>query len=501
MKPRLLREVVPDLSWRHDADPRREALSGLVGAVLVFPQAITFAYLVGLAPEYGLYCAVFTAFVASLFGRSPLVGGPNTALSILLAIAIMPYAGRGSPLYIEYVLLLTLMVGAIQLLLWLMRGAELFRHLSPAAIAGIKHGVGVLLVTSSLEGSLGVSELHMQFFHEKFIAVLAAWSDLVNPYAALISGVTLAGALLLKRHWPRAYIILGVLAGTLVGLGIDLWVGPVASQVELLGRVPFDPLPWRLPNFSHEAFLVMQEMLPSAIAIAVLGLAQSLVIARDLKMQVTPGLSLHREAFAQALSNLVGPLLSGFAGAGSFNRTSVAVEMGARTPLSGLVAAVAVALMAWGAGPFFTHLPLPAIAAVLALVGIGMIRWQEMRALLGNRIDGFVFLITLGTVTFIGLEWGILVAALVSVVFYVARVSRLEFEVSGAGSAERIRVRGNLSYASIDELANHLRAHPQAHTELDLTRVPYCDASSLALIERFGRERAQAGGALTVRRM
>lgn len=493
-----MNKVLPDFSWWRDVDSRREAFSGLVGAVLVFPQAITFAYLAGLPPEYGLYCAVFTAFIASLFGRSPLVGGPNTALSILLAIAVMPYAGRGSPLYVDYVLLLTLMVGVIQLLLWLMRGAELFRHLSPAAIAGIKTGVGVLLITSALEGGLGVAELHMQFIHEKFLAVLSAWNDLVNPHAAAISGVTLAGALLCKRRWPRAYILLGVLCGTLVGVMTDLWIGPVASQVELLGRVPFDPLPWRLPGLSHESLLVMQEMLPSAIAIAVLGLAQSLVIARDLKMHVTPGLNLHREAMAQALSNLVGPLFSSFAGAGSFNRTSVAVEMGARTPLSGLVAAVAVALIAWGAGPFLTHLPMPAIATVLALVGIGMMRWQEIRALLGNRIDAFVFLATVFTVTFIGLEWGILVAALVSVVFFVAGASRLHFEVTSAGAGEHIGVRGILSYASIDELADHLRAHPQARTELDLSRVPYCDATSLALIENFARQRAQTGGTLAI---
>lgn len=497
-------EVLPDLSWRRHADARRETVSGLIGAVLVFPQAITFAYLVGLAPEYGLYCAVFVAFIASLFGSSPLVGGPNTALSLLLAQAVMPYAGRGSPLYVEYVLLLTLMVGLFQLLLWLLRGAEVFRFLSPAAISGIKMGVGVLLVTSSLEGTLGVSELHMQFFHEKFIAVFSAWGELVNPYAAAISGVTLGSALLLKRWLPRAYIIVAVLAGTLVSLFIEGWYGPVRSQVELLGRVPFDPLPLHLPLLTKESLMVMQELLPAAIAIAVLGMAQSLVIARDLKLHVSPRMNLHREAFAQALSNVIGPLLSGFAGAGSFNRTSVAVELGARTPLSGLIAAVAVAAIAWVLGPFLTHLPMPAIAAVLALVGIGMIQWKEIRRLLATRIDGFVFLATLFTVTFIGLEAGILVAAVASVVFFVAGASRVAFEVKSGGTDEgadeQVTVRGNLFYASMDALADHLRVHPRGSTVLDLTRVPYCDASSLALIERFAAERAVSGGRLTVRR-
>lgn len=500
MKGGLWRELLPDLSWRQGADGRRETVSGLVGAVLVFPQAITFAYLVGLAPEYGLYCAVFVAFIASLFGNSPLVGGPNTALSILLALAIMPYAGRGSPLYTEYVLLLSLMVGLIQLLFWLLRGAAIFRYLSPAAISGIKMGVGILLVTSALEGSLGVAELHMQFVHEKFISVISAWGDIVNPYAAAISGVTLASALLLKARFRRAYIIVALGMGTLVSVFIELWVGQVVSQVELLGRVPFDPFPFRLPQLSQETLLVMQEMLPSAFAVAVLGLAQSLVIARDLKMRVTPHLSLQREALAQGLSNVIGPLFSGFAGAGSFNRTSVAVEMGARTPLSGLIAAVAVALIAWGLGPFLSHLPMPAIAAVLALVGIGMIQWSEIQLHTSNRVDGFVFVATLFTVTFIGLEAGIMVAALASVAFFVAGASKVAFDVSTQEATEHIAVRGNIFYASIDGLAAHLRAHPHADSVLDLSRVPYCDASSLALIERFADERTRVGGRLVIKR-
>lgn len=500
MSASLLREALPDLSWRRQANLRRESVSGMVGAVLVFPQAITFAYLVGLAPEYGLYSAVFVAFIASLFGSSPLVGGPNTALSLLLALAITPYAGRGSPLFVEYVLWLSLMVGCIQLLLWLLRGAAVFRYLSPAAITGIKMGVGVLLITSALEGGLGISDLHMQFFHDKFIAVITGWDDLVNPYAAAISGITIASALLLKRRLRRAYIVVAVLIGTLVSMALNGWYSPVTSQVELLGRVPFDPLPLRLPTWSAETLPVLQELLPAALAIAVLGLAQSLVIARDLKMQVAPGLNLHREAFAQAASNVVGPLFSGFAGAGSFNRTNVAVEMGARTPLSGLVAAVALAIIAWGLGPFLTHLPMPAIAAVMALVGIGMIQWKDIRLHLTSRIDGFVLIITLLTVTFIGLEAGILVAAIASVAFFVAGASHVDFDVTATEGGERIAVRGNLFHASMDALADHLRAHPSVHTELDLSRVPYCDTSSLALIERFAAERAHAGGRLVVRR-
>ena len=492
----VLREAMPDFSWRGNVDVRREALAGLAGAVLVIPQAITFAYLVGLPPEYGLYCAVFVAFIASLFGNSAMVGGPNTAVSILLSVTVLQYAGRGSPLYIEYVLILSLMVGAIQLGIWLFRGAALFRYFSPAAITGIKAGVGVLLITSALEGALGLAPLSARFFYEKFLVAANGWGEFVNPCALLISSITIAGGLLMRRRWPRMYIIGAVVVGSIAGLAMVGWYGPVDSQIELLGKVMLKPLPLIWPHMGPEHWVIVEGMFPNAVAIAVLGLAQSLVIARDLNAGAS--VNMHKETFAQGLSNFLGPFFSTFAGSGSFNRTNVATQMGARTPLSGMVSAIAVAFIACLLGPFFTYLPMPAIAGVLALVGIGMIQWKEARPLLRERIDGAVYALTLLSVTLLGLDVGILVAAGLSVAFFIAGASKVDLEIVREGPGERIAVTGNLFYASLDRLSAHLRKGPAMMTLLDLRRVPYCDASAKALFESIRQERMLHGGKLDV---
>jgi SulP family sulfate permease len=493
----LLREALPDFSWWRSVDVRREAVAGFTGALLVIPQAITFAYLVGVAPEYGLYCAVFVGFLASFFGNSPMVGGPNTAVAILLGVTVLPFAGRGSPVYTEFVLVLSLMVGLIQLCIWLLRGAEVFRYFSPAAIAGIKVGVGILLITSAVEGALGLSPLSVQFFYEKFYIALFSWKDLVNPYAATISGITIAAGLLLKIRWPRSYIIGAVLIGSLVGGVIFGLLGPVQSQLELLGHVTLQALPLNLPRLGPQHWLFMEQVVPQAIAIAVLGLAQSLVIARDLKAGATRNLDLHKEVFAQGISNALSPFFSTFAGSGSFNRTSVALEMGAHTPLAGMIAAGAVVLIAWALGPFLTFLPMPVIAGVMALVGVGMIQSNEIRHLL-NRVEGAVFLMTLLSVMFMGLEVGIFVAVVASVGFFVAGVSAVNLAISREGDEERIAVTGNLFYASLDRLAKHLRSDPTARTVLDLTRVPYFDAAAQDMIRKIQAERAHHGGRLEI---
>ena len=492
----LLREALPDFAWRRRADVRREFLAGIVGAVLVIPQAITFAYLVGLPPETGLYCAVFVGFLASLFGNSPMVGGPNTAVSILLSLTVMQYAGRGSPIYTEFVLALSLMVGLIQLAIWLLRGAEIFRYFSPAAIIGIKTGVGVLLITSALEGVLGLSPLATQFFYEKFYLAAVSWDELVNPYSVTIAFVTIASGLAWKRKWPRTYVVAAVVAGSVVGGAIYLVQGPVDSQLELLGRVSVRLFPFHIPHFTPQHWLFMEAVVPSAIAIAVLGLAQSLVIARDLKAHVADGIDLEKEVFAQGVSNTLSAFFSTFAGSGSFNRTSVAVEMGARTPLAGLIAAGAVLMFAIVLGPVFTYLPMPAIAGVLVLVGIGMIQADEVRLLWSGRVDRAVFLVTLFTVTFLGLDVGILVAVVASAIFLLAGMSKVDFAVSHDGEMERIAVTGNLFYASVDRLSRHLRAHPTARTHLYLSRVPFCDATARAMIRAVQHERRANGGQL-----
>ena len=493
----LLREALPDFSWWRAVDTRREAIAGVTGAALVIPQAITFAYLVGLAPEHGLYCAVFVGLLASLFGNSAMVGGPNTAVSILLGLTVLPFAGRGSPLFTELVLVLSLMVGLIQLCIWLLRGAAVFRYFSPAAIVGIKVGVGVLLVTSALEGALGLSPMTTKFFYEKFYIAIGSWQDLVNPYAAIISAITIGSGLLLKTSWPRSYIIGAVVIGSLVGGALYGWLGPVQSQLELLGHVTLHALPLNMPRLGPQHWLFVEQVVPQAAAIAVLGLSQSLVIARDLKATVAHGLDLHKEVFAQGIANVLSPFFSTFAGSGSFNRTSVAHEMGARTPLAGIIAAFAVVVIAWTIGPLLTWLPMPVIAGVMALVGIGMVQGNPI-APLRNRIDGTVFLLTLLVVLFVGLEYGILVAVLASVGFFVASVSRVKLSISQDAGKQHIAVTGNLFYASLDSLSDCLHADPTAHTVLDLSRVPYCDASATAMIETIQRDRLRHGGQLHV---
>ncbi|MBU2099186.1 MAG: hypothetical protein KKD00_10510, partial [Gammaproteobacteria bacterium] len=289
----LLREALPSFSWiRSMRSWRTEVFAGLVGAILVIPQGITFAYIAGLQPEYGLYCAIFVTLFCSLLGSSSMMSGPNTAVAILIGTAILPLAGRGSPVYVDFVFLLCMMVGIVQLMFWLLRGARIFQYLSPAAISGISGGAGFLIIMASLDSMLDLSTFKTTFFYEKIFVIFSDAKDLVNPFSLAIAVTTIVAGYVGRRFSGRYFIIIAVTAGYLCGLLVAfIWPQPV-TELEYLGRMPLQWLPFNVPTINMEYLMIASTLIPYAVAIAFIGLAQSLVIVRELKMETEQNINL-----------------------------------------------------------------------------------------------------------------------------------------------------------------------------------------------------------------
>ncbi len=481
------------LPWRSGSLRREELntelLGALAGAMLVIPQGITFAYLAGLPPEYGIYTSVFVTLFASLFGSSSMLGGPNTAVAILIGVAIAPFAGRGSPLYIDYVLLLSLMVGLIQLAIWLARGGKYFQYLSPAAVTGITVGVGMILIFSSLDGMLGLSLFRTDFFFQKLYVLFSDSGDLINPYSFVIGAVTVITGLIAKRFTARYSILIAISVGYLAGLGMMSLYTQVTTEIELLGNVSIRLLPLSYPKLDLEYLLVGVAMLPNALAIALIGLAQSMVIVKHLRTTTDQPINIDKEVYAQGMSNLLAPFFSSFAGSGSFNRTAINQSIGVKTPLAGILSSFIVLALMVTLGPLLSHLPMAVISGTLMLVGIGMIKWPEIVRLMPWKGELAVFSVTLFSIVFLGLQAGLAVALIFSVVMFIVAASKLKIELAAIDGAFRIRVEGHLFYASIDQLSEPLKAHREENVVLDLSMVTYLDLSATEAIVRELRHR------------
>ena len=191
-------------------------MAALTGAVIVLPQAVAFATIAGLPPQYGLYAAMVPAVVAALWGSSRhLVSGPTTAISVLVLAVLSPLAEPGSERYVAMALTLSLMVGLMQLAMGLARLGALVNFISHTVIVGFTAGAAFLIAASQVKHFFGLAVPRGAAFHETLLFA-ARHLDEAHLWVALVGLVTLAAGMLARRFVPRwPYMIVAMLAGSL----------------------------------------------------------------------------------------------------------------------------------------------------------------------------------------------------------------------------------------------------------------------------------------------
>lgn len=392
--------------WRQPGTVRADLLAGLTGAVVVLPQGMAFATLAGLPPQYGLYAAMLPCIVAALCGSSRLmVSGPANAISLTTMALIAPLAAVGSPDYIRLVLTLTFLVGAMQLLLGLARAGKLVDKVPHSVVVGFTAGAAVLIVNSQLGPLLGLTLPRGSSVLQNLHAV--AQRALEVQWPALLCGLaTVVAAVVwrpLNRYVPA--MLVAVVAGTSVSLALRAAVPawpPLATVQALPGALP--PLSW--PDLSVET---VRSLFGATLVMTLLALTEAAAIAKAVARKFGDTLDGNREFIGQGLANLAGAFFSAMPSSGSFNRSGVNVEAGARTPLAAASAAVFLVLLLLFVSNWVALLPLAVIAGLLLVVAWGLIDRREMvRMWREERAERLPLAVTLiGTVT-LSLEWAIL---------------------------------------------------------------------------------------------
>jgi SulP family sulfate permease len=476
----FIKEILPDFSWIREAkgNLRAESISALTSSFLVIPQAIMFAYLIGLSPDYGIYSAIIVTLIASLFGTSPMQGGPNTAIAILIGMAVVPYAGPGSPLFIEYVLIISVMVGIIQMLFWITRGAILFDYFSPPAIRGIVAGVGFILIISSIDSFVGLERLNSFFFYEKFLYLYADAANLINYKATSIALVTVISGLILKRIVGSLWMVFAILTGSVYGMILVEIYPQIESDIEKLGYIGAN-VQFSIPNFTNEHYLVAQKLIYDALMIAFVGIAQSLIITKSLSLRLNRTYNKNKEVFAQGLSSIAAGFFNTFSGSGSFNRTNLAVSLGSRTPLAGILSAFILIILIFVMSPVLAHVPMPVLAGVLMLSGINMMSISEVSDYINAKEDLFVFLLIFISIILFGLKVGIVLSLIISAVLYIARTSKITYKISSFKENTILAIRGNVFYGNTDQFRDLILSLDCDSVLIDLESVGFIDSSAV----------------------
>ena len=392
--------------WRQPGALRADLLAGLTGAVVVLPQGVAFATLAGMPPQYGLYAAMVPCIVAAVFGSSRLmVTGPANAISLTTMALIAPLAAVGSERYVELVLTLTFLVGALQLLLGLARAGSIVEKVPHSVVVGFTAGAAVLIANSQLGPLLGLALPRGQPVFDNVAAAVAAFGQ-TQPLALLAGASTVLFAVL-ARPWNRVVpaMLVAVVGGTLVSLGAAaLW--PQAPRLATVSALPgaLPPLSW--PDLSLET---VRALFGATLVMTLLALTEAAAIARSVARARGDTLDGNQEFVGQGLANLAGSFFSAYPASGSFNRSGVNVASGARSPLSAVAAALFLILLLAFVGPLAKYLPLAVISGLLMVVAWGLIDRREIAHLWHQGTQERVpMTVTLVATVTLSLEWAIL---------------------------------------------------------------------------------------------
>lgn len=408
---------------------RADALAGLLGAVLVLPQAIAFATLAGLPPQYGLYTAIVPCAVAALVGSSRhVVTGPTNALSLALLAMLGPLAAPGTPAYIELALTVTVLVGLLQLAIGVLRLGSLAHFISPAALLGFTGGAAVLIAWHALQDVLGVHAPGPAPAGPPPWAALTAGRAVWQEGSVAVGLATLAVALAVRRYRPRwPHALVGLVAGTALAVLLNRLGGPWHTPV--IGAIPSAWPAFHVPQVDWSR---LPELLGLAFALTIVALGQSISIAKALAARAGDRLDANREFIGQGLANAVGGLFSSYVACGSLNRSLPNYEAGARTPLASVLSAVWLLALVALSARWLGAIPMAAVAGLLLLVAWNLLdlrRWRETWVL--DRTEFAVALATLVATVTLRLEVAILAGTILSLLVYLHRTSHPAMRTMG----------------------------------------------------------------------
>lgn len=507
--PRVNRDTVKD-----------DAMAGLTGAMIVLPQGVAFATIAGLPPQFGLYAAMVPAIIAALFGSSwHLVSGPTTAISIALFAALHNLAEPGSVEYIQLALTLTFMVGLYQLVLGLARMGTLVNFISHTVVIGFTAGAAVLIAGSQIKGFTGIPIPRGTPFYETVHQLFVQFSA-INPFVLTVGAVTLVAGLLARKWIPKfPYMIAAMIVGSLVAAALNTgFGGEAATGIKTVGALPAGLPPLSLPDFSFDALKITA--MP-ALVITLLALTEAVSISRSIATKTEQRIDGNQEFVGQGLSNLLGSFFSGYASSGSFNRSGVNFEAGARTPLATVFAAGFLLLILLLVAPLAAYLPTAAMAGILFLVAWGLIDFHHIQSIWQTSKPEAAILWTTLLGTLINLEIGIFAGVLLSLVMYLYRTSRPEIEpvvpagmegnaacqaVDAKGRPECpqvrfVRINGSIYFGAVDHIQGALQQidveNPQHKTVvIHAPAVGFMDVAAGEMLAQEARRRRRMGGGL-----
>ena len=496
---------------------RADLAAGITLAAYLLPAALGDATLAGLPPQAGLYACLFGGLVFWVF-----CGSRHTSITVTSAISLVigstlgDFAGGDPSRFAALAATTALLTGAIAFLAWLAKAGSAVAFISESVMLGFKAGVALHLMSTQLPKLFGVKGGHGDFWermHGFFQHVGAT-----NLPALGLGAAALAALMLGKKFLPHKPVALFVIIGGIAAVG--LWDFKAAG-VSVLGEVPRG-LP--VPSLPAVALDDLRELLPLALACFLLGAVESSAIARMFAAKHGYRVDNNQELLGLAAANLAAGFGHGYPISGGMSQSLVNESAGARTPLSGVIAAVILLLVALFFTGVLRNLPQPVLAAIVITAGLGLIKTRQLARLWRlHRGEFLVAAAALLGVLGAGLLKGVLVGAIISLVLMLRRASsphvaflgripgtRVFSDITRHPDNERLtgvlafRIESSIVYFNTEHILDTVLARvksPDAGIRLvvaDLSTSPIIDLAGACMLVQLHHELEKLGIAFRV---
>jgi SulP family sulfate permease len=391
----------------------QDLIAGLTVGLVALPLAMAFGISSGVTPQAGLYTAVIAGFLISAFGGSRVqIGGPTGAFVVIVAGIIAKFGVSG-------LALVTLMAGAVLILMGVTGLGSAVRFIPRPVTIGFTNGIALLIASTQIKDFFGLTTPTVPSEFLPRMKMLVAYAATVNWQTLAVAAGSLAIILFLPRITKRVPGSIVALLATTVAVAL------LHPHVETIGT-KFGGIPSGLPRFNLPAMNASQilPLLPSALTVAMLAAIESLLSA-----VVADGMSGDRhnsnvELVAQGIANFCSPLFGGIPATGAIARTATNIRSGAQSPVAGIVHALTLLLILLVAAPAARFIPLATLAAVLFVVAYNMGEWREIGIILRlSKADISVWAATFALTVLADLTVAVEVGMALAALLYIYRIA------------------------------------------------------------------------------
>jgi sulfate permease, SulP family len=449
---------------------RGDLLSGLVVALALIPEAIAFSIIAGVDPKVGLYASFSIAvLIAFTGGRPGMISAATAATAVLMVTLVRDYG-------LEYLLAATVLAGLIQIAAGILKLGFVMRYVSKSVMTGFVNALAILIFLAQLP-ELDPREVSL------------------ITYVMVAAGLGIIyGLPMLTKAIPSPLVTIVVLTIVAIALGLDV------RTVGDMGELP-DTLPVFLIPDIPLTFQTLMIILPYSMAIAVVGLLESLMTQNIVDDLTDTRSDRNQECIGQGISNTATGFIGGMAGCAMIGQSIINVKSGGRGRLSCFAAGVYLLFMILVLGDLVKQIPMAALVAVMIMVSIGTFSWSSIKALrVHPRSSSIVMIATVVTVVYThNLAIGVLVGVLLSGIFFAGKIAQLftmRSTISKDGRERTYIVEGQLFYGSVEDFMEAFDFRETLdRVIIDVSRAHIWDISSVQALDmailRFRRNGAE----------